>query len=103
MGHGLSPRTVVGEGKESTNARTLKPKIASEVLQLGGWGVLSSFVMNTRVKVLEDFFWKALVLFRLLLWLLLRFLLLWLLLLLLLLLPSVWTLPYRTIAIQTLL
>jgi hypothetical protein len=33
----------------------------------------------------------------------LRFLLLWLLLLLLLLLPSVWTLPYRTIAIQTLL
>jgi hypothetical protein len=36
MGHGLSPRTVVGEGKESTNARTLKPKFASAVLQLGG-------------------------------------------------------------------
>jgi hypothetical protein len=45
-----------GEGKESTNTRTLKPKIASAVLRLGGWGVLSRFVMNTRVKVLEDFF-----------------------------------------------
>jgi hypothetical protein len=38
MGHGLSPRTVVGEGEESTNARTLKPKIASAVLRLGAMG-----------------------------------------------------------------